>query len=102
MSVNGSYPVDLFELTEDAADYLRARGAVIPSKTTSWGTVSYLVQFPGCKPSYSNRAGGNTSTRVFFPDEDTILMFSIVYGHLIQNCRVKSIQDMIVNERMLK
>ena len=99
--MNGFYPVDLFELTEDAVSYLIARGATAPSRT-SWGTVSYLVQFPGCKPSYSNSAGGNKVTRVFFPDEDTILMFSMVYGHLIQNCRVKSIQDMIINERILK
>ena len=98
--MNGFYPVDLFKVTEEAASYLEARGAKV-TRYNSWGEGTYHVQFPDCKPSSGHNHHDNT-VRVFFPDEDTIMMFSIVYGHLIQNCRIKSIQDMIVNERILK
>lgn len=96
--MNGSFPVDLFELTEDAVDYLRARGATT-SGHSRWGRTEYHVQFPGCKPNHNSGSG---MTRVFFPDEDSILIFSMAFGHLIQNCRVKSVQDLIYNERIMK
>ena len=96
--MNGSFPVDLFELTADAADYLEGRGAIV-SSSKHWGRVEYDVQFPGCKPNHNSGMG---MTRVFFPDEDSILLFSMVFGHLIQNCRVVAIQDMILKERIMK
>ena len=96
--MNGSFPVDLFELTADAADYLQGRGAVVSSHK-HWGKVEYEVQFPGCKPNHNSGMG---SSRVFFPDEDSILLFSMAFGHLIQNCRVKSVLDLIINERIMK
>lgn len=96
--MNGSFPVDLFELTADAADYLEGRGAIV-SSSKHWGYVEYDVQFPGCKPNHNSGMG---MTRVFFPDEDSILLFSMVFGHLIQNCRVAAIQDMILKERIMK
>lgn len=87
--------VDLYEITKEAADYLENRGAKVERSkgTLEW----YRVQFPDCKRT-AGRSTNNT-IRVFFPNEEEIMMFSIVFGHLIQNTRVKALHEMILDQR---
>lgn len=95
-TLNGFHPVDVFEITGAAADYLESRGAKVERSkgTLEW----YNIQFLDCKRTIS---GGHGNTiRIFFPNEDEILLFSIVFGHLIQHTRVKSLQDMILRDRI--
>jgi hypothetical protein len=94
-ALNGFHPVDLFEITKAVADYLESRGAEVDRGTGSleW----YRVQFPGCKRPVDG--GHGNTVRIFFPNEEEIMLFSMVFGHLIQNTRVKALHEMILEQR---
>jgi hypothetical protein len=97
MSDNGFYPVDLFNIPEDAANYLENRGANIARYPGIGGAGYFRANFPNCKRSAG--MSGSETIRVFFPNEDEIILFSLAFGHLIQSTRVESIRHLIETER---
>ena len=97
VALNGFHPVDVFEITDDVANYFEHRGAAV-TKLPSWNGKSRCnVQFPNCKRT-TGMSGSNT-IRIFFPNEEEIMLFSMVFGHLIQNTRVKALHEMILEQR---
>jgi len=84
--LNGFHPVDLIGSEDSIPDvvfeFCKSRGATIKEK------YNYkVIQFPGCKPS--------TRSRLFFPDEDSVLIFSVIYGHLIAGSHNKQLNELI-------
>lgn len=88
--MNGSFPVDIThvrDLTPEILEYFNNRGATVGKSFNG-----PVIQFPGCKPSAANR--------LFFPDEDSILLFSLVFGNVITGSRVKQINDLLEQQRL--
>jgi len=100
--MNGRYPVDVSSYNKDVETYLLNRGAVRYAglwtsafKPHNMQTFDALM-FPGCKPIHFGSGG---TTRIFFPDEDAALLFSLAFGHLITDSYVKPIKQLIEEVR---
>lgn len=93
--MNGYFPVDVIEYTQELHQYLLNRGAKEYDGWTSSFRPRNLKQyiptnFPNCKPTHFG-----ATIRVFFPSEDEVLLFSIAFGHLIINSRNKKINEIL-------
>jgi hypothetical protein len=94
-SVVGTCVVDIRGYDEAVHSYLVQRGAVEwTGYYYSRGTMGNnfkSIHFPGSKPVHH----GSDYTRLFMPNEDEAMLFSLAFGHLIISSHVKTIQKLI-------
>jgi len=86
VALNGFHPVDIthvHDLPDEVFEFCQQRGATVQKGKRGYT----VIQFPDCKPS--------TQSRLFFPDEDSVLIFSVVYGHLITGSHSKQLNKLI-------
>lgn len=93
--MNGKYPVDVSDYTDELHIYLINHGAKEYKGWTSsfrpQGLRRFLpTAFEDCKPTHFG-----ATIRIFFPSEDDAMLFSLAFGHLITHSYVKQIDSLL-------
>lgn len=96
MTINGKFPVDVSDVPKEMAEFLAQRG------WRTWNS-GKLYGHPDCKPvhwtaDFSKQAEMQPA-RLFFPDDDEVSIFSIVFGHLIIGSRNTAVKELLDQNR---
>lgn len=96
--LTGFFFVDIDNYDNQIHQYLQIHGAVrfdglIPISTIS--EIFESLHYKNCKPVRFFSFDASSGARIFFPDKDEALIFSVAYGERIFSSNIKEINSLL-------